>query len=121
MPPAALFDDVLRVVFLPFPRSWKVQHVSQRTPGRANKRRADLGGTTDADEHLRFSAASGETAHDLAAGVQLDHVRQSAGRQTCSGAFEEYAGERLTASQCVVAAVVVGRQDEDVRVIAVDL
>ena len=62
MPPAALFDDVLRVVFLPFPRSWKLQHVGQRTPGSANSRRADLGGTANADEYLRFGAASGETA-----------------------------------------------------------
>ena len=102
-------------------RSPQVQHVGQRTPGSVNRWRADLGGTADADEHLRFSATSGQSAHDLAAGVYLDHVGQSAGREARRGAFEEHAGKRLTASQGVFAAVVVGRQDKYVRVVAVDL
>ena len=98
-----------------------MQYVGERTPGGANRRRADLGRTADADEHLRFSAATGLSAHDLAAGVQSIHARQCARRETRRSAFEEHAGKRLTASQCVLAAVIVGRQDKYVRVIAVDL
>ena len=53
--------------------------------------------------------------------MQLDHVGQRAGRETCRCAFQQHARKDLTASQRVVMTIVIGRQDKHLRVISIEL
>lgn len=97
------------------------QHFAERTSRGVSRSRAGLVSTANADQYLRFGSAASEPAHYLAAVMPLDHMGERTSCETGCGAFQQHAGQRLTAFQCVFAAVVEGRQHKNFRVIAIDL